>query len=100
MSFLLRKKTERETRRKATVAARRAVDEAYRRLGRVARGAIRKDGDVPGTSLLLDAAFLVPNARQERFTGEASQLARRASAAGCDLILSGPWPAYHFVAEA
>lgn len=99
-SFLLRKRTERETRRKATASAARAVEEAYRRLARVARDAVRKEGDVPGSNLMLDAAFLVPAARQPLFARAARELARRAGAAGCELVLSGPWPAYHFVAEA
>ncbi|HSL23039.1 MAG TPA: GvpL/GvpF family gas vesicle protein [Vicinamibacterales bacterium] len=99
-SFLLRKRTERETRRKAAASAARAVEDAYRRLARVARAAVRREGDVPATSLMLDAAFLVPRSRQAMFAREASALARRASAAGCELVLSGPWPAYHFVAGA
>ena len=99
-SFLLKKKSERDATREAASAARQAVDKVYGDLASIARGAVRKEGDVAGTSLLLDAAFLVRRSQQARFTSAANRLAATARQAGCDLTLSGPWPPYHFVAGA
>jgi hypothetical protein len=99
-SFLLRKKTDRDEARKAAAEARRAVEEVHRCLSRVAKASIRKEGDVPGTSLMLDAAFLVPRRKEKAFHREVTRLAAKAGRAGCEMVLSGPWPAYHFVAEA
>lgn len=95
--FLLRKKDERAESRGAAAESRRIAEDAYRALCRVARDSVRKDGDVPNTNLLLDAAFLVSKARQKSFVASATKLARLAAPSGCELSLSGPWPAYHFV---
>jgi len=96
-AFLQRKKTQRDDARKAAAVARGAVEQVFRRLEAIAKQAVRKQADMPGSSLILDAAFLVPRTRQRRFEREVARLAATASTAGCDLVLSGPWPAYHFV---
>jgi hypothetical protein len=97
MSFLQRKKAQRDEAKKASHAAQVAVEDVFRRLGAVAKGSVRKPSDVPGSSLILDAAFLVPRARQRAFEREVGRLAKTTSKGGCELVLSGPWPAYHFV---
>lgn len=99
-AFLLRKKSERDATREAAAAARRAVEKVYDDLVRLARDAVRKEGDLAGTSVLLDAAFLVRRSHQAKFTSAARRLAATAHQAGCELTLSGPWPPYHFVAGA
>lgn len=99
-SFLQRKKSERDRARAAAAAARGAGDRVYRDLARIARDAVRKDADLAGTSVLLDAAFLVRRSSQARFSFAARRLAATAHQAGCELTLSGPWPPYHFVAGA
>lgn len=98
-SFLLRKKADRDQARTAVAEARRAVEDVHRRLSRLARASVRKEGDAEGTSLMLDAAFLVPRKREQSFRREVERLAAGAGRAGCEMVLSGPWPAYHFVAE-
>lgn len=99
-SFLRRKKTHRDDVRKAAAAARETVEQVYRRLGEMAKASVRKEADLPGSHLVLDAAFLVARSKQARFEREADRLAASAGLTGCDLVLSGPWPAYHFVGGA
>lgn len=99
-SFLRRKKSQRDDVRKAAVAAREKVEQVYRKLGDVAKESLRKEAGLPGSHLVLDAAFLVPRSQQPRFEREAARLAASAGSMGCDLVLSGPWPAYHFVGGA
>lgn len=97
-AFLARKKTERDAARKAATDARQVVEDVHARLARIARATVRKDGDLPGTPLMLDAAFLVVRTKERAFHRELERLAATAARAGCDVVLSGPWPAYHFVA--
>ena len=51
------------------------------------------------TPPLLDAAFLVPNARRARFKAAARQEASRCAAAGAQMMLTGPWPVYNFTGD-
>jgi hypothetical protein len=48
---------------------------------------------------LLDAAFLVPNARRARFKAAARKEAARCAAAGAQMMLTGPWPVYNFIGD-
>lgn len=98
-AFLAAKKRTRDDAQRAKVAAADVAAEAFGRLAAVARD-VRRRGEAPpagATSPLLDAAFLVPAARRERFKTAASREAARCAAAGAQLTLSGPWPAYNFV---
>jgi hypothetical protein len=98
-AFLRRKKAARDAARAAAVAAAAAADAAHASLARLARDARVKppvDGEA-GARLMLDAAYLVADARRARFRAEATRQARRCGAAGCTLTLTGPWPAYHFI---
>ena len=47
--------------------------------------------------LLLDAAFLVPRAKADRFRKSVEGRAKKIAPAGYALQLSGPWPPYSFV---
>lgn len=96
-SFLRRKKAQRDEVHQAALAGRAAVEQVFGRLERLARHAVRKRSDLPGSHLVLDAAFLVPRAKERAFDREISRLSANLSKAGCELILSGPWPPYHFV---
>jgi hypothetical protein len=96
-AFLLEKKRERDHSRASAAASRRIAEEAYRALSKLARDSVRKDADLPGTVVLLDAALLVPRARRKSLAAAAKQQARAAGSVGCELSLTGPWPAYHFV---
>ncbi len=99
-SFLMQKKSERDATRESVAVARRAVEKVYADLARIARDAVRKEGDLVGTAVLLDAAFLVRRSDQAKFRSAARRLAATAHEAGCELTLSGPWPPYNFVAGA
>lgn len=99
-AFLRRKKAERDDARRRAFEARRSIEEVYSRLSALAKAGVRKDSsDVPGSTLLLDAAFLVSRTRRAAFTREVRKAARAAAKSGCAVVLSGPWPPYHFVAE-
>lgn len=98
-AFLAAKKRTRDEAQRARVAAIEVAAEAYGRLAAMARDVRRRDEAPPAgaTSPLLDAAFLVPASRRERFKTAAQREAARCAAAGAQLTLSGPWPAYNFV---
>ena len=96
-AFLRQKKSQRDDRRRAAGDARRAVETVFARLDRIAKDSVRKDTDTPGSRLVLDAAFLVPRGKQPTFQRECARLAGSAGQSGCEIVLSGPWPAYHFV---
>jgi hypothetical protein len=98
-AFLRRKKTQRDEVHKGALAARVAVEQVFRRLGAIARDAVRKQSDVPGSRLVLDAAFLVPRTKERAFEREVARLSASAANGSCELVLSGPWPPYHFVAS-
>lgn len=98
--FLRRKKQARDQARAAAATAAAAAEAAHRALKKIARHSVLKppvDGEA-GARLIVDAAYLVPNTRRAKFRVEAKRQAVRCRAAGCTLTLTGPWPAYHFIA--
>jgi hypothetical protein len=97
-AFLAAKKQTRDAAREALRTAVETADAAYDGLAALAREARRRD-DVPQGAAppLLDAAFLVPSGQRPRFKSAAKRLAARSAAAGANLTLTGPWPAYNFV---
>ena len=52
-----------------------------------------------GGPLLLDAAFLVPQARAASFQALAAREARTLARQGYGMTVSGPWPPYTFVQD-
>lgn len=97
--FLRRKKEARDALREAARAGTNVARQVHAALARLARDA-RIEPRVPGEAgarLLLDAAYLVADSRRARFHAAARRLARACGAAGCELVLTGPWPAYHFI---
>lgn len=52
---------------------------------------------VPGSRVLLDVAYLVAKRATTAFQRRLRSLAAEASRAGYEVILTGPWPPYHFV---
>lgn len=98
--FLREKKRARDAARAAAATAASAAETAHRALKRVARRTVVKppvDSEA-GARLIVDAAYLVPNDRRATFRHEAKRQAGRCRRAGCTLTLTGPWPAYHFIA--
>ena len=100
VAFLTARKQARDAVRSTRAAGAEAASEAFARLSRVARDAVRRDGPPPAgaTPPLLDAAFLVPVRSRTQFKTVARREAQACRAAGVELTLTGPWPAYHFVA--
>jgi hypothetical protein len=97
--FLRGKKRARDDARAAAATAAAVAEEAHRALKKIARASIVKPpvAGEAGARLIIDAAYLVPDARRTKFRTEASRQAKRCGAAGCTLTLTGPWPAYHFI---
>jgi hypothetical protein len=61
------------------------------------RESLRRGGS-PGSSLLLDLAFLVPPERETAFLAAAAELREHLQPDGLEVEVSGPWPAYSFSA--
>jgi hypothetical protein len=98
-AFLAAKKQKRDDAQRARLAAAEAAVDAFDRLSAIAK-AVKRREDAPtagATPPLLDAAFLVPSSRRERFTKAARREAESCARAGAQLTLSGPWPAYNFI---
>jgi len=98
--FLRSRKQARDAVADAREAIAAAADRAFGSLRRLARDTrVRDARREPGTNPpVLDAAFLVASRSRSRFKTEARRQARALAASGADLVLSGPWPAYNFVA--
>jgi gas vesicle protein GvpL/GvpF len=98
-AFLADKRRLRDDARNASARTRSAAEDAYRALAAVSRDSLRRD-DMPAEAVappVLDAMFLVPMARQKRFRAAARSAEALCRAAGAQLTLTGPWPAYNFV---
>jgi hypothetical protein len=97
--FLIGKKQARDRTKDAVRQVSAAVEAAYHLLVPLARDSRRRT-DFPESALappLLDAAFLVPASRKASFRAAAKRAATACRAAGVELTLTGPWPAYNFV---
>jgi hypothetical protein len=101
-AFLAAKKQARDAKRDALHRLSEAVESAYDLLAPLSRDSRRRT-DFPESAAappLLDAAFLVPATRKASFRAAAKRAAAACRAAGVELTLSGPWPAYNFVQPA
>ena len=99
--FLVRRQREQRAVRDGMADAQRRADEAFAALEPLASDARRREpAGVDGATLLLDAAFLVDRGRAGAFTDAARDVARRHSASGLNVVLTGPWPPYNFLAAA
>jgi len=96
--FLARKQRQRDAARRAPAEAKAAAEEAFRTLAARAADARGREPEA-GTSLVLDAAFLVPRRDREPFQQAVAEAARELAGARCELTLTGPWPPYNFVGE-
>ncbi|HEX2642640.1 MAG TPA: GvpL/GvpF family gas vesicle protein [Thermoanaerobaculia bacterium] len=99
--FLLRKKREQEAARGLSARLRSEMDEVFAELARTASDSLRR-APVPGEAgarLLLDGAFLVHSSHTAQFETGVQRCAERLAGLGCEVTLTGPWPAYHFLEE-
>jgi hypothetical protein len=98
-AFLEAKKQSHNARRTALTAAAEAAAALRAALDRAAaetRALEPPEGVVPG-GLLLDAAYLVPKEGVAAFEAILAQHGASLQALGCEVVLTGPWPAYHFL---
>ena len=100
-AFLAARKASRDATANARAATAAAAEQAYHALARHARDArSRERRPEPGSNPpILEAAFLVAARARTRFKAEARRQAAACAAAGADLALTGPWPAYNFVGD-
>jgi hypothetical protein len=98
--FLTRKRQEHKEARDILDTGRSAADEVFTDLAAHADDTRRRPpaASEPGLRLLLDAAFLVPAARAAAFRDAVRREADRLAPSGYRVVLTGPWPAYNFVA--
>jgi hypothetical protein len=101
-AFLEQKRRQQQTSRQALASAQARADEIHEALAARARGAVRREplAAEPGMRLLLDAAFLVPEADAASFEAEVGRGSDVLAQLGCETVVTGPWPPYNFVAEA
>lgn len=98
-AFLEAKKEARDAQRDAAAATARGAARLDAALGAVAsatRSLVPPPG-APATGLLLDAAYLVRRERLTAFEATLAEQARALRATGGECVLTGPWPAYHFL---
>ena len=97
-AFLAARKQARDAVRDASQQAARAAAHVFEELSPIAKDARRRE-DAPAGAVppLLDAAFLVPEGARSKFRLAARRAARACAAAGAEMLLTGPWPAYNFV---
>lgn len=101
-SYLTQKKARRDAASELAKRARAAVAELYDRLAeRAAIARRRPAAELPVQSgpLLLDAAFLVPQAKSSQFRALAERQGRTLARNGYRVTVSGPWPPYSFIQE-
>jgi hypothetical protein len=101
-AFLAAKGAQREAARAIVRTAREGMEGVFDELAAHADDARRRPPEATAAPLrlLLDAAFLVRTAGAPRFRTAVKAVARRLEPRGCEVTLSGPWPAYSFIAEA
>jgi hypothetical protein len=105
IDYLARKRDQRDAAEAARRAAQDSVEQIHRRLSEHAVDAVLspvQDQRLSGAAgeMLLNAAYLVPNARTDDVRSLVRDLARRHAPDGLVLELTGPWPAYHFAGSA
>jgi hypothetical protein len=100
-AFLLRKKKEQDATKELLTNARARADELFEALTAKSDDARRRPpppGEL-GTRVLLDAAFLLPRGKAKPFQTAVRAQAQKLARHGYQLVLTGPWPPYNFVAE-
>jgi len=98
-AYLARKRDLIEGNREHLARARRDANRVYRAMAREATAARRRPETerAPGSTLLVDAAFLVSTRRMRAFRAALRRQSRELGSSGVRMALTGPWPPYHFV---
>jgi hypothetical protein len=100
-SYLTAKKQVRDETREIAARAQTRVNRAYSTLAALSADARRHPPAIGGeqsTRLLLDAAFLVARPKAPAFRAAVKKHARELKGSGVAVALTGPWPAYNFIA--
>jgi len=95
--YLTRRRRVLERHDAAEAVAEKAADLLQETLRPHVAEALRRGG-APGSSLLLDLAFLVSPDSEADFLAAAGELRERLAPDGLELEVSGPWPPYSFAA--
>ncbi|MGY1770083.1 GvpL/GvpF family gas vesicle protein [Blastococcus sp. SYSU D00813] len=93
--FLARRRQALTEAEEAGAAAERASRRLEEALAPLTRASLRRGG-APGSSLLLDLAYLVDPDREAELTAALERLAAEEAGNGLALELTGPWPPYSF----
>jgi hypothetical protein len=99
-AFLSRKRDLLNVNRVQLIEARAEADRLYRAMAREATDARRRKATeqaVPGSRLLLDAAFLVPAGKGSAFRAALRRNTKTLGRSGLVVSLTGPWPPYNFI---
>jgi hypothetical protein len=97
----LRKKKEQDAAREIFAHARDRADSLFAILGKRSDDSRRRPpppGEA-GKRVLLDAAFLLPRGKAKTFQTAVRTEARKLAEHGYEVVITGPWPPYNFVAE-
>ncbi|MDQ6817596.1 MAG: GvpL/GvpF family gas vesicle protein [Actinomycetota bacterium] len=100
--YLERRLRERDREQLAAQAFENAHVEIHERLGAIAADGVVLPAQAPqasgrGGQMILNAAYLLDDHRNESFYEELENLSARFAPLGIELELTGPWPAYNFV---
>jgi hypothetical protein len=100
-AYLARKRDLRDVNKVQLAGARAEATRVFKDLSKHATDAVRRTSTeraAPGSRLLLDAAYLVPARGGTAFRTALRQRARTLERSGVAVSLTGPWPAYNFIA--
>jgi hypothetical protein len=95
--FLQRKARARERARGERSGDGARADRTYKVLRRLAAASVRKELPAQAGRVLLDAVMLVDRSRTAELRRAVAREARDLAREGVDLVLTGPWPPYHFL---
>jgi hypothetical protein len=99
-SFLVKKKKMQVAEQGALEGAHDAAESLFEAVLLVAREAKKKPivQGPAGARVVLDAVALVPKRAARRLEATVKKATERLGAAGLEIVVTGPWPPYHFVA--
>ncbi len=97
LEFLQRKARARELARGERSGDRTRAEATLKSLRTLSVAAVRKELPAEAGRLLLDAVLLVDRAKTAALRRAVAQRARALAREGVELVLTGPWPAYHFL---
>lgn len=101
VAYLSRKRDLLDVNRAQLAEARADATRVFKAVSRAAVAAQRRtsmERAAPGSRLLLDASFLVAKPNAPAFRAAVNKYARKLRGSGVSVALTGPWPAYNFIA--